>query len=127
MEYSKLDKNELRRILAEQYVIYHRFKNLGLSYDMTRGKPCTQQLDLTSDMESSKYVKGFSSISDQEVRNYGVLDGIPEAKKLMAEMLGVGTNEIIVGGSSSLNLMYDMLSRFMLFGTGNGGKPWVFE
>ena len=127
MEYSKLDKSELRRILAEQYVIYHRFKNLGLSYDMTRGKPCTQQLDLSSDMESSKYVKGFSSISDQEVRNYGVLDGIPEAKKLMAEMLGVGTNEIIVGGSSSLNLMYDMLSRFMLFGTGKGGKPWVFE
>lgn len=128
MEYKDLAKNELKEILAEEYRKFYDYKNLGLSYDMTRGKPCKLQLDLSNEMESEKFLQGFHSISDQEVRNYGVLDGIPEAKKLMSEMLGVGTDELVVGGSSSLNLMYDMLVRFMLFGTGTEGcKPWSKE
>lgn len=125
MEYAKMTKEQLSGLLAEQYVTFNRYKNLELSYDLTRGKPCSIQLDLSNDMLSRKYLKGFNSISNQEVRNYGVLDGIPEAKQLMAEMLGVGTDEIVVGGSSSLNLMYDMMTRFMLFGVGGGFEPWV--
>lgn len=124
MEYRKLSKNELQTLLNEQYTIYNSYKNLGLSYDMTRGKPCRMQLDLSNDMLDKKYLKGFNSIADQEVRNYGVLDGIPEAKKLMADMLGVGTNEIIVCGNSSLNIMFDMFMRFMVFGVSPSEKPW---
>lgn len=128
MEYKDLTKNELKDILAEEYKKFNDYKNLELSYDMTRGKPCKVQLDLSNEMESMGFLQGFHSISDQEVRNYGVLDGIPEAKKLMAEMLGVGTDEIIVGGNSSLNLMFDMLVRFVLFGTGTEGcRPWGKE
>ncbi len=128
MTYKELDRETLKKILKEEYKKYNNYKNLELSYDMTRGKPCKLQLDLSNEMESRKYLQGFHSISDQEVRNYGVLDGIPEAKKLMSEMLGVGTDEIVVGGNSSLNLMYDMLVRFMLFGTGTEGcKPWSKE
>ncbi|MBP5312643.1 MAG: aminotransferase class I/II-fold pyridoxal phosphate-dependent enzyme [Clostridia bacterium] len=128
MQYKDLDKKTLKGLLDAEYKIFNSYKNLGLSYDMTRGKPCRIQLDLSNELENQKYLKGFSSISDQEVRNYGVLDGIPEAKKLMAEMLGVGTEEIVVGGNSSLNLMYDLLVRFMLFGTGTEGcRPWVKE
>ncbi|MBP1586923.1 MAG: aminotransferase class I/II-fold pyridoxal phosphate-dependent enzyme [Clostridia bacterium] len=130
MEYAKMSKEQLSELLSEQYVTFNRYKNLELSYDLTRGKPCRDQLDLSNDMVSRKYLKGFNSISNQEVRNYGVLDGIPEAKQLMAEMMGVGTDEIVVCGNSSLNLMYDMLVRFMLFGTGGNGssggsEPWT--
>lgn len=128
MQYKDLSKKELIAILSDEYRKYYDYKNLGLSYDMTRGKPCSAQLELSNEMESQKLLKGYSSISNQEVRNYGVLDGIPEAKKLMSEMLGVGTDEIVVGGNSSLNLMYDLLVRFMLFGTGTEGcKPWCKE
>lgn len=127
MEYKNLDKNELKKLLEEQYKIYNDYKAKGLTYDMTRGKPCTAQLNLSNDMLDPKLIADFKSEAGQEVRNYGILDGIPEAKRLMAEMLGVQPDEVILGGSASLNLMFDALVRFMVFGAEEGGKPWAFE
>ena len=115
-------------VLAEAKKQYEGFLEMRLNLNMSRGKPAPVQLDLSaglldainSDTDFGKYSVDY--------RTYGVLDGIPEAKKLMSEMLGVGTDELVVGGSSSLNLMYDMLVRFMLFGTGTEGcKPWSKE
>ncbi len=124
MQYKEIGKKELEKLLETQYKEYNQFKNLGLSYDMARGKPCTEQLDLSNEMLDTKYIKGYKTISNQEVRNYGILDGIPEAKMLMADLMGVETSQVIVCGNSTLNVMYDMFMRFFLFGVGEGEKPW---
>ena len=91
---------------------------------MSRGKPSSAQLELSSDMldilNSSSDLKSENGL---DVRNYGCLDGIPEAKKLMADIVGVSPENIIVCGNSSLNIMYDIVSRSMVFGV-LGETPW---
>ena len=103
---------------------YEGVKALGLSLDMSRGKPGADQLDLSLDMlnvltnaADCKAENGF------DCRNYGVLDGIPECKKLFADLLEVDDKNIIIGGSSSLNLMYDYLNQCMYLGVA-GCEPW---
>lgn len=78
-------------------------------------------------MLSEKYIGNAKTAKGTECRNYGILDGIPEAKKLMGDILGVLPENIVIGGNSSLNMMYDMLMRFMLFGTGSGAAPWHLQ
>lgn len=124
MNYKTMPADALSAVLKEQKELYKELQALHLSYDMTRGKPGSDQLDLSNEMLSEKYVGNTKSENGTECRNYGVLDGIPEAKKLMADMLGVAPANVIIGGNSSLNMMYDTLVRFMLFGTGNGYAPW---
>lgn len=106
--------NEELKSLKEQY---QNFKAKNLKLNMARGKPSAEQLELSADMlnnltceELSKTEAGF------ETRNYGMLDGIPEAKEFFAKILEVPADWIIVGGNSSLNLMYDAVARAMQFG-----------
>lgn len=106
------------------------FKNQGLNLDITRGKPGPEQLDLAADMLTCVDAANYKAGS-VDTRNYGGLDGLAEAKKLFAEYLGVGSDEIIIGGNSSLALMYDTLSQFMTHGTAAGaaaraasGESW---
>ena len=103
---------------------FNELKAKNLHLDMTRGKPCKEQLDLSlgmMDVLSSKV--SFLDENSFDVRNYGELDGIPEAKKLMADILGLKLENVIVYGNSSLNIMYDQISRSYSHGV-LGSTPW---
>ncbi|MCI5601930.1 MAG: aminotransferase [Lachnospiraceae bacterium] len=122
--YSELTRDELLAIKDELEKEYKEAASKGLKLDMSRGKPAAKQLDLSRDMldvvNSSSDLKCEDGV---DVRNYGILDGISEAKKIMADILGVSSNNVIVFGNASLNIMYDMVSRAMLFGV-LGSTPW---
>ncbi len=125
MYYSQLSKDELQAELSALKSKYEEFKAKGLKLDMSRGKPGSDQLDLTVDMLNTvKTAEDCFSANGTDCRNYGILDGIPEAKKLFADIFGVSAANVIVGGSSSLNLMYDEIARAMMFGVAGGKKPW---
>ena len=124
MLYNQMSKEELVSLKGELEKKYEEVKSLGLSLDMSRGKPSADQLDLTMEMlnvmssvEDCKAENGF------DCRNYGVLDGMPECKKLFADILDVEPKNIIIGGTSSLNLMYDYLNQCMYLGVA-GCEPW---
>lgn len=124
MLYSAMSPKELQsefEIVSEKY---NQLLKEGLKLDMSRGKPCKEQLDLTNDMLNS-LTKQDDCISENgfDCRNYGLMDGIPEAKKLFAPMLGVTENDVIVFGNSSLNIMYDSILKAMQFGI-LGSTPW---
>ena len=127
-KYTNMTKDELmleyNRIKSE----YERYCNMGLSLDLSRGKPNSDQLDISLPLlsEARPREKCFS-INGVDCRNYGVLDGIPEMKKLFADMLGIDEKYVTVGGNSSLQLMYDTLARAMLFGVVGSEKPWCKE
>lgn len=124
MLYSEMSRDELVSLKNELTKKYEDVKALGLSLDMSRGKPGADQLDLSVGMldiishaEDCKDENGF------DCRNYGVLDGIPDCKKLFADLLEVKPENVIIGGSSSLNLMYDYLNQCMFLGV-MGNEPW---
>jgi DNA-binding transcriptional MocR family regulator len=91
---------------------------------MSRGKPCTEQLDLSREMldfpSSTDCCKAKDGV---DCRNYGVIDGIPEAKELFSSLLEVSPEKIIIGGNSNLNMMYDAIARAFIHGVGSG-LPW---
>ena len=125
MKLSEMNKAQLEEFKAQCQKDYDAFKAQGLKLDMSRGKPGADQLDITMPMldvlNSSSDMK---SIDGTDTRNYGFLTGIPEAKQLFAEMLGVSPEEIIVGGNASLSLMFDSVSRAMTHGVLGSEKPW---
>ncbi len=107
--------------LRQQYM---SFKAQGLQLDMSRGKPGVQQLDLSLEMlECVNPRDGYTAESGFDARNYGVLDGLPEVKSLFADILGVTPDQIIVGGNSSLNMMFDYISTCYSRGV-CGNLPW---
>ena len=120
MLYTEITKEQLldeKKVLEERY---NAFKAKNLKLDMSRGKPCKEQLDLSMDM-----LKCDNYIADGvDVRNYGILDGIPSCKKLFAELMGVEDKNVIVGPSASLNLMFDYISQCYVKGAIEGMTPW---
>ena len=112
--------------LASLRAEYENYKAMGMHLDMSRGKPSTQQLD-TMERLLTAVTTREECISENGVDccNYGGLDGIDESKRLFASMLGLTMHEIIVGGNSSLNLMYDTIARAMSHGVVDGMKPWA--
>ena len=126
--YQSLTQDEKRELLASLLEKYNEYKAQGLSLDLSRGKPNSDQLDISLPLlsEARPREKCFSE-NGVDCRNYGVLDGIPEMKRLFAEMLGIKSEYIAVGGNSSLQLMYDTLARAMLFGVLGSERPWVKE
>lgn len=103
---------------------YQDLKDQGLSLNMTRGKPSPEQLDLSLPMMDTVGKDNYYAADGTDCRNYGVLDGLKEAKQLFADFLEVGTDEIIIGGNSSLNLMHDTMVNCLLHGV-DGHQPWV--
>ncbi len=123
-KYQEMSKEEL---LQEESLLekeYEKIKELSLALDMSRGKPGQDQLELSMpmlDVLTSKDV--IAAENGTDLRNYGVLDGIPEAKQLIADMVGTKPENVIVYGNSSLNIMYDQIARATIFGL-CGNTPW---
>ena len=122
--YKELSKEKLAGLKAQLEKQYEEYKALGLKLDMSRGKPAPAQLDLSKEMLTHCLDGEYVSENGIDCRNYGVLDGIYEAKRLLMPMLGIERDEIIIGGNSSLQLMYDTIARAMLLGVLGGRKPW---
>lgn len=119
-----MDKNELLQVKQQAEKEYADLCAMNLKLDMSRGKPAPAQLDLSLDMLTHCLDGACISENGTDCRNYGVLDGIEEAKQLCMPMLGLNHDEIIIGGNSSLQLMYDTIARAMLLGVLGGDKPW---
>jgi DNA-binding transcriptional MocR family regulator len=102
---------------------FQDYRSRGLGIDMTRGKPSSEQLDLALGMLGCVDGTNYSS-AGVDCRNYGGLDGLPEAKSLFAQFLEVEPDEVIIGGNSSLAMMYDAISRAMTHGAAAGETPW---
>lgn len=113
--YSQMKREEL---LAEQSILlekYNALKSQGLSLDMSRGKPSSEQLDL-SDEILTNVSSANETLSDSgtDVRNYGVLEGLPECRKLFADLLEVDVKNVIMGGNASLRVMFDYITQCLL-------------
>ncbi len=126
MYYDGLDRKELESRLKAERERLENFRAKKLDLDMTRGKPCGEQLKLSEPMLDFRYVGSGISDSGTDCRNYGLAAGIPEARKLMGDLLGVPASNVICGGNSSLNMMYDTLATFMLYGVSDSESdvPW---
>ena len=122
--YKELSKEELLEIKSDLDAQFEAIKAKGLNLDMSRGKPSTEQLNLS--MEMMDVLTSESDLVCEEgvdCRNYGVLDGIKEAKQLLADMMEVPKDNIVIFGNSSLNIMYDTIARSMTHGV-MGSTPW---
>ncbi len=115
---------ELKARLSLLRARYEEYKSRDLQLDMSRGKPGSEQLDLTLDMfESLSATDMYLTKTGFDTRNYGLLDGIPEAKIMFADLLEVSPDNVIVCGNSSLNLMFDYISTAYSKGV-CGSTPW---
>lgn len=122
--YKELSKEELLVLKAELDKEYEDLKAKDLKLDMSRGKPGASQLDMEMDfMDVLHTGTSLKTETGLDCRNYGLLDGIPEAKKLLGDMLGIPAEKVIVCGNSSLSVMYDTIARSMMFGV-MGSTPW---
>ena len=124
-KYSDMSREELLALKKELDAQFADVKAQGLSLDMSRGKPGADQLDISMGMMD--VLNGNTDLKCEtgvDCRNYGVIDGIPEAKRLLGEMSEVDPDRIIIYGNSSLNVMFDTIARCMLKGV-LGGTPWM--
>ena len=122
--YQELSKEELLALKAELEKKYEDAKGKGLKLDMSRGKPSVAQLDMGMDIfDVLNSQSDLTSMEGVDVRNYGVLDGLMEAKQMMADIMGTKAENIIVYGNASLNVMYDAVSSAMTHGV-MGCTPW---
>ena len=121
--YLSMSAAELQAELEAVKKEYEDIKAQGLNIDMSRGKPGADQLDISDGMLKALDGSDFKCESGLDVRNYGILDGIPECKKLFADLLEVKPENVIIGGNSSLSLMFDFVSQCMYQGV--GFTPWA--
>lgn len=119
-----MSKEELLALKESLNKEYAEAKAKGLALDMSRGKPSAKQLDVSLGLlDTINSSSDLKALDGTDCRNYGVLDGIPEAKKLMADMMGTTPDHVIVYGNASLNIMYDQISRAYTHGI-LGNTPW---
>lgn len=124
LAYKDMGKEELKKELESLKAEYEKICQENISLDMSRGKPGTDQLELSMGMLDVLNSKSDMMSSDGfDCRNYGVLDGIPEAKKMMGAIMGTAPENVIVYGNASLNVMYDSISRSFTHGV-LGNTPW---
>lgn len=122
-----MSKEELLSQFEQVKADYEKYKNMNLKLDMSRGKPGSSQLDLSEGLLTTVVKReDCKSVCGLDCGNYGVLDGIPEMKDIFAKVLGVSTDEIMVGGNSSLNMMFDTVAAMMTKSI-NGGTPWAMQ
>lgn len=123
-KYKEMSREELLTEKEALESVYQGYQARNLSLDMSRGKPSQEQLDLSMGfMDVLNSGVSLKSIDGTDCRNYGVLDGIPEAKELMGSLVGATADQVIIYGNSSLNVMYDTVARSMMEGV-LGSEPW---
>ena len=125
--YSCMTTEELEREYAQVLSHYKKLQAKGLKLNMARGKPSTAQLDLVSDILNVLVDPRDCKVDGMDARNYGELGGLPCAKAYWADVLGCQENEVFVGGSASLTLMYDLISKAYTHGLKNSPRPWCKE
>lgn len=124
MNYKTMTRDQLKALKDQLQTAYDEYKAMGLSLNIARGKPGTDQLALS--MPMLDVIDSTSDLSAQDgtdARNYGVLDGLPEARQLIGEIMGVDKDQVIIFGNSSLNIMFDTVARSYMFGV-MGHTPW---
>lgn len=125
MKLDELNENQLKQQYDTVLQEYIDCKEKHLNLNMARGKPSREQLDLSNDM-LNMYIDPDETVSDGvDARNYGELRGLPSCRRLFAEILGVRYEQVIIGGSSSLNMMYDVISKAYTHGLLNSQQPWA--
>nr|MBQ6241027.1 aminotransferase class I/II-fold pyridoxal phosphate-dependent enzyme [Lachnospiraceae bacterium] len=122
--YREMTPAERAQERAEVQAHYQRLKDLNLKLDMSRGKPGKDQLDSVSDILTVLTDPADCICEGMDVRNYGFMTGAPAARRLMAELLGCRPEEVMMGGSSSLALMYGLVMRGYCFGMTHSPVPW---
>lgn len=128
MNFSQMSRAEQLALLQELRNEYEKEKAKGLSLDLSRGKPSPDQLDLMNDLfDSMDSSVNYYTEDGVDCRNYGLLTGIPEAKRLFSDLFNIPEENLIVAGNSSLNLMYDTVARAMLYGVCDSDRPWCRE
>ena len=125
--YAKMSAEERKVEYARLQKEFEDLKSRGLSLNMARGKPGKAQLDLVSDIFNLMQDPADYVSDGIDVRNYGELSGIPAAKRLFAEILGCKASQVFVGGSASLQLMFDTISKAYTHGLLHSEKPWCKE
>jgi DNA-binding transcriptional MocR family regulator len=123
-DFTKLSDQKFGRIREELQQRYQDFKSRQMALDMTRGKPCPEQLDLALGMLEGGTGTAYRTEDGLDCRNYGGLDGIPPAKALFSEYMAVEPDELLIAGNSSLNLMHDTILRAMVKGVMDGAPAW---
>ncbi|MEA4888287.1 MAG: aminotransferase class I/II-fold pyridoxal phosphate-dependent enzyme [Clostridiaceae bacterium] len=125
--YSTLSPKQIRHEIEVLEQRYQTYADQKLNLNMTRGKPCQTQLNLSAGLSTCLDESDFRASDGMDCRNYGGLEGLPEARSLFAELLNIQASQVMVLGNSSLNLMYDMLVRAMLFPVPGAVRPWSAE
>ena len=124
MDYKKMSADQLKDLKNQLQAAYDEYKAMGLSLNIARGKPGADQLDLS--MPMLDVIDSSSELLAEDgtdARNYGVLDGLPEARHFIGQMMGVDQDQVIIFGNSSLNMMFDTVARSYMFGV-MGNTPW---
>ncbi len=125
MNYLNCNRQELEKEYSSLRKQFEDVKGKGLKLNMARGKPGKEQLDLSLGLlDAVNSSSDFVGADGMDCRNYGILKGIKECRRLFGEMLGVDYNKVMVGGSSSLNMMFDTISCMMTKSAVDGCKPW---
>ncbi len=125
MQYSELSKEQLLQEKEALLKEYERFASMNLNLDMSRGKPCSEQLDISVrmlDIVNSGH--DCHSSTGLDCRNYGLIDGLPSCRYLFSQCISVPQEQVMVGGNSSLNMMFDTISCFMTKSPVEGMEPW---
>ncbi len=124
--YLNMSASEREQELRRLETMYGKLKQTPRSLNMTRGKPCAEQLDLSVGLLSAHdHEQDWIASDGTDCRNYGGLDGLPEAKQLFSDLLGFRADQIMVLGNSSLNIMYDLMIRAMLFPLPGATEAWA--
>ena len=127
MNVLSMSARERAEMLAKEKAAYASLCAQGLSLDLSRGKPAADQLDLSMDLLNAPLSTADMMVDGVDCRNYGAPFGLPSMRRFWGELVGVDPEQIIIGGPSSLNLMYDTVVRCLLYGTASSPRPWSRE
>lgn len=127
MTYQSMTEQQLKEILQEQTELFNKYCADGLKLDIARGKPSSEQLDLTNGLLTVIKTGEDCIVDGTDCRNYGVLEGVTSARKLFADLLGLNYENVVLFGSSSLTIMYDTVAKMLLLGNCDSERPWCQE
>jgi DNA-binding transcriptional MocR family regulator len=122
-----LSLNDLAAFRDQIQRRYDAFKQRNLKLDLTRGKPSSEQLDLSNGLLTLPGGADYLSADKTDTRNYGVPQGLPELRRLLAPLFGVTAEQVVLGNNSSLALMHDAIVYSLLKGTVGSPRPWSKE